>query len=78
MGKISLNERTVTVKEGVFKKVILSLDSLRLLYLIAPGSFKWFVVTSSSQSSFINLDELPEGKIKESIKKFLSEVQFKL
>jgi hypothetical protein len=70
MGKISLNERTVTVKEGVFKKVSLPLDSLRLLYLIAPGSFKWFVVTSSSRNAFINLDSLPG----DTFKKLLNEL----
>ena len=70
MGKITLNEKTVTVKEGVFKKVSLPLDSLRLLYLIAPGSFKWFVVTSSSQNSFINLDSLPG----DTFKKLLNEL----
>lgn len=70
MGKITLNEKTVTVKEGVFKKVSLPVDSLRLLYLISPASFKWFVVTSSSESAFINLDSLPEDTFKE----FLNEL----
>ena len=70
MGKLKLLDNQIIIKEGLFKKVSLPLDSLRLLYLISPGAFKWYVVSSSSSKEFYNLDALPE----EIFKKLLNEL----
>ena len=75
MGKLKLQENQIIVKEGLFKKVSLPLDSLRLLYLVSPGTFKWYVVTSSSMTEFYNLDVLPEESFKELVKEFSAQIK---
>jgi len=75
MGKLKLQENQIIIKEGLFKKVSLPLDSLRLLYLVSPGTFKWYVVTSSSQTEFYNLDALPEEIFKELLKELSEQLK---
>ena len=60
MGKITLKDNMVIVKEGMGKYTSLPLDALRLLYIFFPGSFKWYVVASSQDIEGYNLDSLPE------------------
>jgi uncharacterized membrane protein len=47
------------LKKGVFGSSEWALDQLRLFCVIVPGSFKWRVITSSKELSFIFLDILP-------------------
>jgi hypothetical protein len=60
MGKISLKDNMLIVKEGMGKYTSLPLDALRLLYIFFPGNFKWYVVASSQNIEGYNLDSLPE------------------
>jgi len=56
MGKLSLNENMLTVKEGMGKTTSLPLDALRLVYIFFPGTFKWRVITSTQSIDGYNLD----------------------
>jgi hypothetical protein len=56
---ISTTDPAFDIKEGLFKSSQWALDQLRLFCVIVPGSFKWRVVTSSQQLSFVFLDLLP-------------------
>ena len=57
MGKLSLNENMLTVKEGMGKTTSLPIDALRLVYIFFPGTFKWRVITSTQSIDGYNLDD---------------------
>jgi hypothetical protein len=57
MGKLTLNENMLAVKEGMGKSTSLPLDALRLVYIFFPGSFKWRVITSTQSIDGYNLDD---------------------
>lgn len=57
MGKLTLNENMLTVKEGMGKSTLLPLDALRLVYIFFPGTFKWRVITSTQSIDGYNLDD---------------------
>jgi hypothetical protein len=63
MNYISINENVVTVKKFMGKPISLALDSLRLVYIFFPGTFKWYVVTSKQDINGYNIDALIEEKI---------------
>ena len=56
MARIHLDGHQLTVREGLVKRLTLSLDSLRLVYLIAAASGSWWVVTSSQGMAYVDLD----------------------
>jgi len=58
MARIRLDGDVLTVPEGFMKRSSFSLDSLRLVYLIAATSGRWYVVASSQGMSYVDLDGL--------------------
>lgn len=71
MGKIKINGNQLMVKEGIFKKITLSMDSLRLVYLFLPESVKsWFVVSSTSGIESYDLDSVSNDNIESMTRKF--------
>ncbi len=60
MARIRLDGDVLTVPEGLIKRSSLSLGSLRLAYLIAATTGRWYVVASSQGLSYIDLDNLDD------------------
>lgn len=63
MARIRLESNVLTVPEGLLKRTSLALDSLRLVYLIATTSGRWYVVASSQGLSYIDLDGVDQGTL---------------
>ncbi len=76
-GKFTLSDNLLEFKQGMFKKISLPLDSLRIVTLFLPGSSKWRIFFSTSESEYINLDLLPEENFSGIIKS-LTEIWDKL
>ncbi|MCD4777010.1 MAG: hypothetical protein K8S15_13290 [Candidatus Aegiribacteria sp.] len=64
MGKLKLINNQLVSKEGLSKKKLILLDELRLLYVFFPPTLKsWFVVSSTSNIQWLNLDALSADEI---------------
>ncbi len=71
MGKITVKENDLVIKEGITKKTVMPMDALRLVYVFLPESLKnWFVVTSSSGIEGYDLDDVAEKNINDLSRKF--------
>ena len=56
---LEVAENIMTINKGIFKsKQQFSLDALRLIFLIIPESFNWYVIQSSETRSFVNMVKL--------------------
>lgn len=61
MARYRLDGDVLTVPEGLLRRRSLSLGSLRLVYLIAATSGRWYVIASSQGLSYIDLDGVDHG-----------------
>lgn len=57
MAKLTLVNNQLTIKEGLTGKIQMDMAQIRLLYMFFPASLKsWFLVSSSSQIQWVNVD----------------------
>jgi hypothetical protein len=62
--KYRIEDTVLTVKDGLFRSRSLALDALRLVSLMIDASSRWYVVTTSTGISSIDLDAVDDEEYK--------------
>jgi hypothetical protein len=62
MAKLEIENNILRVRTGLLSSQRFAHDSIRLLFLIVPDSFKWFVIRSVKTRSFVNLDPVSDDE----------------